>query len=108
VALLRVHKATGEPRYLAGALKAMRYAVGQQVVPGSKHPYSDNEHALWGYWSWDPYYDYTMSGDQVTHFARGLWFTIDYLASLPAEQQAALARTLGDEYGLAIAGQEAS
>lgn len=102
VALLRVHKATGEPRYLAGALKAMRYAVGQQVVPGCNHPHADNEHALWGYWSWDPYYDYTMSGDQVTHFARGLWFTIDYLASLPAEQQAELAKRLGSEFGLAL------
>lgn len=89
VALLRLHKATGETRYLAGALKAMRYAISRQVIPGCGHPYADNENALWGYWSWDPYYDYTMSGDQVTHFARGLWLTIDYLAGL-VPQQAAL------------------
>ncbi len=90
VALLRLHRATGGVRYLAGALKAMRYAISQQVIPGCRHPFADNDNALWGYWSWDPYYDYTMSGDQVTHFARGLWFTIDYLASLTPEQTAAL------------------
>ncbi len=102
-ALLRLHKVTGETRYLASALKAMRYALRQQVVPGCDHPYSDNENAMWGYWSWDPYYDFTMSGDQVTHFARGLWFTIDYLASLPAEQTqelvAAVRRELDEERG---------
>ena len=86
VAFLRLHRVTGEPRYLAGALKAMQYAIGQQVIPGCAHPYADCEAALWGYWSWDPYYDYTMSGDQVTHFARGLWFAVDYLASLTPEE----------------------
>jgi hypothetical protein len=97
IALLRLHKATGEPRYLASALRAMRYAIGQQVIPGSSHPYADSENALWGCWSWDPYYDYTMSGDQVTHFARGLWFTIDYLASLTPEQTEALAPAVREQ-----------
>lgn len=90
IALLRLHKATGEPRYLGSALKAMRYALTQQVIPGSAHPYSDREDAMWGYWSWDPYYDYTMSGDQVTHFARGLWFVVDYLSSLSGQETAEL------------------
>jgi hypothetical protein len=97
VSLLRLHRATGEPRYLTSSLKAMRYALSQQVVPGCEHPFADSENALWGYWSWDPYYDYTMSGDQVTHFARGLWFTIDYLASLAPEQTKALAAAARDD-----------
>jgi hypothetical protein len=82
VSLLRVHRITGESRYVAGALRAMRYALGQQVVPDTDRPYADQESAQWGLWSWDPAYDYTMSGDQVTHLARGIWFTLDYLASL--------------------------
>ena len=94
IALLRLHKATQEPQYLVSALRAMHYAIGQQVIPGSSHPFADSENALWGYWSWDPYYDYTMSGDQITHFVRGLWFTIDYLASLKPELTAELMPTL--------------
>ncbi len=89
VALVRLHRATGELCYLASALRAMQYAVSQQVIPGCAHPYADDEKALWGYWSWDPHYDYTMSGDQVTHLARGLWFLTDYLASLTPEETAA-------------------
>ena len=97
IALLCLHRATGESRYLASALKAMRYALTQQVIPGSSHPVANHENALWGYWSWDPYYDYTMSGDQITHFARGLWFTLDYLASLAPQQTKVLIGTLKDE-----------
>jgi hypothetical protein len=85
MALLRLHRTTDEPRYVAAALKAMRYAITCQVTPGSSHPFADQENVLWGFWSWDPYYDYTMSGDQITHFARGIWFTLDYLGSLGAE-----------------------
>jgi len=82
IALLRLHRAVGNPSYLVSALRAMRYALTQQVTPGSDHPHSDDENVMWGYWSWDPYYDYTMSGDQITHLARGLWSTMDYLATL--------------------------
>ena len=82
VALLRLHRVTGEMDYLASALRAMRYALAQQVTPGSDPRYDQDEHVRWGYWSWDPRYDYTMSGDQITHFARGIWFTLDYLASM--------------------------
>ncbi len=91
IALFRLHRATHEPRYLESALQAMGYALTQQVIPGSAHPYSDREDALWGYWSWDPYYDYSMSGDQITHFARGLWFAVDYLSTLDPAQVAPLA-----------------
>ena len=48
-----------------------------QLVPGSAHPYQDDDNARWGFWSWDPYYDYTQSADQSTHHARGMWFLID-------------------------------
>lgn len=93
IALLRLHRATGESRYLRSALKAMQYALQQQVTPDSAHPYKDDENVLWGCWSWDPYYDHTMSGDQVTHLARGIWFTLDYLASLdPQRAVAAMTR----------------
>jgi hypothetical protein len=86
VSFLALHRATGEPRYIEAALKAMRYVLDFQVTPDSSHPYGDDENVLWGLWSWDPYYDYSLSGDQITHFARGIWFTLDYLASLGSEQ----------------------
>ncbi len=98
MALLRLHRATGEPRYVASALKAMKYVLTRQVTPGSSQPYAEDENALWGLWSWDPYYDYTMSGDQVTHFARGLWFTLDYLASLDPEQTQTVVRALDGRF----------
>lgn len=98
MALLRLHRATGEPRYLKSALKAMEYVLTRQVTPGSLQPYVEDENVLWGLWSWDPYYDYTMSGDQVTHFARGLWFTLDYLASLDPEQAQAIVRALDGKF----------
>lgn len=86
IALLGLHRATGESRYLISALKAMQYVLRQQVTPDSAHPFKDDPNIQWGCWSWDPYYDYTMSGDQVTHMARGIWFTLDYLASLDPQR----------------------
>jgi hypothetical protein len=82
ISLLRLHKLTGDPSYITSALKAVVYATKQQVLPGSSHPYADNPNTHWGLWSWSPHYDFTMSGDQSTHFVRGIWFTIDYLASV--------------------------
>jgi len=97
MALLRLHRATGKPRYVAAALKAMRYALTCQVTPGSSHPFADQENVLWGLWSWDPHYDYTMSGDQITHFARGIWFTLDYLGNLDPEHTETIIKVLGEE-----------
>ncbi len=77
IALLRLHLVTREAAYLDSALRAFRYSLTTQVVPGSQHPYSDQAGAQWGFWSWDPYYDYTMSGDQSTHHTRGMWFLMD-------------------------------
>ncbi len=77
IALLRLHAITGEARYRAGALAAFRYSLGIQATPGSAHPYLDDPHVRWGFWSWDPYYDHTLSADQSTHHARGMMFLID-------------------------------
>jgi len=82
IALLRLHAVTRQQAYLAAALRALRYSLGVQVIPGSAHPFSDRPNAQWGFWSWDPPYDYTMSADQSTHHARGMWFVIDYWAAL--------------------------
>ncbi len=82
IALLRLHKVTGEPSYLDAAIRGIRYSAGRQVIPGSDHPFHDRPRTHWGLWSWDPHYDYTMSGDQSTHYVRGIYFLLDYLASL--------------------------
>jgi len=80
IALLHVHRATGDARYLDAALRALRYSLTQQVLPGGDHPYAGDPNAQWGFWSWDPYYDYTLSGDQATHHVRGYMFALDYLS----------------------------
>jgi len=89
ISLLMCHQATGDVRYLASAVKALRYSMSRQVVPG--RPYSDDPGACWGFWSWDPPYDYTMSSDQSTHHSRGYWFFLDYFATLEEDTKAKLA-----------------
>ncbi len=87
IALLLAHKASGRPEYVDGAARALRYSLNQQQVPGGEDaPYIDDPNTHWGFWSWDPPYDYTMSADQSTHHVRGYWFFLDYLLSLPDEQ----------------------
>jgi len=81
IALLRLHYVTGEARYLEAALLALRYSLSMQVLPDSGQPYADDPNVQWGFWSWDPYYDYTLSGDQSTHHVRGMMFALDYLDS---------------------------
>jgi DUF1680 family protein len=78
IAMLRLYHVTHDQRYLESALRATRYSLSVQVIPTSSHPYKDDEAARWGFWSWDPYYDYTLSADQSTHHVRGMWFVIDY------------------------------
>jgi uncharacterized protein YyaL (SSP411 family) len=104
ISLLRLHRATDENRYLSAALKAMQYVLTRQVKPGSSHPYAEDENVNWGLWSWDPYYDYTMSGDQITHFARGIWFMLDYLASLDTERTQDIIPGLKQSLDLAMPG----
>jgi hypothetical protein len=81
ISLIRLHQATREPAYLKAAYQALRYSLGRQAVPGSAHPYLDDENVRWGYWSWDPYYDFTLSADQSTHHVRGMMFALDTLAA---------------------------
>ncbi|MCK4450436.1 MAG: hypothetical protein KAX26_07580, partial [Anaerolineae bacterium] len=70
---------TKEEAYWQVAMRAFRYSLSTQAVPGSDHPYLDDPRVLWGFWSWDPYYDYTLSADQSTHHVRGMMFLLDYL-----------------------------
>ena len=85
IALLRLHDFTGEIKYLNSTARAMRYAISKQVLPDEDHPYGDDPHLEWGFWSWDPHYDHTVSPDQSTHHVRGLWFFIDYWLGLDEE-----------------------
>jgi hypothetical protein len=49
-----------------------------QVLPGSAQRYADDPNVQWGFWSWDPPYDFTLSADQSTHHVRGMMFVLDY------------------------------
>jgi hypothetical protein len=82
IALFRLHSITREPRYLTAARLALKYSLSIQVIPGSEQPYADDPSVQWGFWSWDPQYDYTVSGDQATHHIRGFLFALDYLSLL--------------------------
>lgn len=79
IALLRLHAVTGKAAYRHAACRALRYSLSMQILPDSEHPYSYDPNVQWGFWSWDPYYDYTVSGDQATHHVRGFLFALDYL-----------------------------
>lgn len=78
VGLLRLYHTTGDNRYLASVCQALRYSLSVQITPESTHPYRDDEQVRWGFWSWQPPYDFTLSADQSTHHVRGMWFFVDY------------------------------
>jgi hypothetical protein len=99
MALLLAHRHTGEMRYLVAAVRAMRYCLSRQAVPGCEYPFSDDPNVAWGFWSWDPFYDHTMSPDQSTHHVRGLWFLLDYYATLPGKVKRELAKALAPAQG---------
>ena len=102
IALLLAHKCTGESKYVDGAAKALRYSLTQQQLPDGDGPHVDDSNTHWGFWSWDPPYDYTMSVDQSTHHCRGYWFFIDYILSLDRGQVSRLRRDLlSDEKAVA-------
>jgi hypothetical protein len=79
IALLRFHDVSGHEGSLEAAMRALGYSLAVQVRPASEHPYSDDPNVQWGFWSWMPYYDYTVSADQATHHIRGFLFARDYL-----------------------------
>jgi hypothetical protein len=94
VALLLLHRATNEPNYVAAAARALQYSLSQQQLPDEEGaPYIDDPVTHWGFWSWDPPYDYTMSADQSTHHVRGYWFFLDYFLSLSEDEQKKIAET---------------
>jgi hypothetical protein len=64
---------------------AFRYSLSRQILPGSDAPYAQDPNLRWGYWSWDPYYDYTVSADQATHHARGLMFLLDAMSFIDTQ-----------------------
>jgi len=81
LSLLLLHRLTGDPTYLDGAVAAVRYAIGQQVATPDDE-YYDDLNARWGFWSWDPRFDYTLSGDQVVHHVRGIVAVADHLGRM--------------------------
>ncbi len=83
IALIAAHQATGNTALLAAAIRAFRFSLALQATPDCGDPYLEDDNIRWGFWSWAPYYDYTMSSDQSTHHVRGLWFFLDYFYSLP-------------------------
>ena len=95
IALLMVHRVTNDIKYLVSAVRALRYSLTVQATPDSGAPYLDDPNIVWGFWSWDPYYDYTMSSDQSTHHVRGFWFFLDYFFSLSARVQNQLVKLEG-------------
>jgi len=77
MALLYLHEITQDDRYRQAALRAQRFALGSQVLPHSDDRFSQDPRVLWGFWSWSPRYDYTLSVDQSTHHVRGMLFLLD-------------------------------
>lgn len=83
MAFIRLHMNTGEERYFESALKAVRYSLSLQALEGGKYPlYLDDPSVKWGFWSWDPLHDMTLSGDQTVHHIRGIMFMAYYIGSL--------------------------
>lgn len=81
MSLLRLHMHTGEEKYFAAALKATHYSLSLQALEGGKYPlYLDDPSVKWGFWSWDPLHDITLSGDQTVHHIRGMLFMAYYIA----------------------------
>jgi uncharacterized protein YyaL (SSP411 family) len=82
IALLRLHHLTGRQDLLTAALRAIEYSLSMQILPEQSEPYASDPAILGGFWSWDPFYDYSVSADQATHHVRGMMFLLDYLGSL--------------------------
>jgi hypothetical protein len=98
IALLLAHRVTGKSKYIAGAARALRYSLSQQQLPDRPgQPYVDDPGTHWGFWSWDPPYDYTMSADQSTHHVRGYWFFLDYLLSMSDEELSGISAQIGEQ-----------
>ena len=85
LSLLRLHAATGNDAYLDAAVRAVRYGLSMQACEEGAYPeYLDDPRAKWGFWSWEPLQDHSLSGDQSIHHVRGTLFLASYLAALGA------------------------
>lgn len=83
ISLIRLHKVTGEEKYLNSAIRTVKYSIKMQATEGGAYPYYlDDPMVHWGFWSWEPLLDYSLSGDQSVHHIRGMMFIADYLANL--------------------------
>ncbi len=91
IAMLLMHRLDGTMKYLVSGTRAMSYVLSPQAIAGEDYPYSEDSNTAWGFWSWDPPYDYSMSPDQSTHNVRGLWFFLDYYLTLPDQTRHELA-----------------
>ncbi len=85
MALLQLHEATGDDGYRAAAMRAFRFGLGVQILPGSGDRHAQDPRARWGFWSWWPRYDDTVSPDQSTHHVRGMFFVLDWVAHVKPE-----------------------
>lgn len=80
VSLLRLDQHVNHNRYFDASVKAMKYSLSMQAVENGKYPlYLEDERAKWGFWSWEPLMDYSLSGDQSVHHIRGLLFMSYYI-----------------------------
>lgn len=83
MSFIRLHQNIGEQRYFDSALLAIKYSLSLQAVPDGKYPlYLDDKSVKWGFWSWDPLNDITLSGDQTVHHIRGILFMAYYINSI--------------------------
>lgn len=83
MAFVRIHMNIQNEKYLNAAILATKYAISMQAVEDGKYPlYLDDKSVKWGFWSWDPLHDNTLSGDQTVHHVRGILFIAYYLAKL--------------------------
>lgn len=83
ISMLRLHYVTKDDRYLDSAIKALKYSVKMQAVPGCIYDkYMDDQKVRWGFWSWEPTLDWTLCGDQSVHHVRFMIFAADYIAGL--------------------------
>lgn len=83
ISLVRLHMATADRRYLDAAIRAVRYGLSLQAVEGGKYPrHLDDPCVRWGFWSWDPLYDESLSADQAVHHVRAMMIVADYLGTL--------------------------
>jgi rhamnogalacturonyl hydrolase YesR len=83
MSLIRLHENTHKQKYLDSAVSAVRYSLVMQAVEDGRYPYYlDDPHVKWGFWSWEPLYDYSLSGDQSVHHIRGILFVADYIGHL--------------------------